>query len=90
MSTKLSAGRVRSTYAFIKAGRGRMVTARPGCPGVLPEAYSLLCSYSSTNTATWNSSRPARTVRAGTSLVVTVPSVPDHEVVAMDLATNGH
>ena len=90
MSTPLSAGRVWSTYAFIIAGRGRMVTARPGCPGVLPEAYSLLCSYSSTNTATWNSRRRPRTVRAGISLVVIVPSVLDHEVVAIDPATNGH
>jgi hypothetical protein len=31
--------------------------------------------------------RPARTVRAGTSLVITVPSVLDHEVVAIDLAS---
>ena len=31
--------------------------------------------------------RPAKTVRVGTSLVVTVPSVLDHEVVAIDLAS---
>jgi len=31
--------------------------------------------------------RPAKVVRAGTSLVVTVPSVLDHEVVAIDLAS---
>jgi hypothetical protein len=31
--------------------------------------------------------RPAKVVRAGTSLVVTVPSVLDHEVVAIDLGS---
>jgi hypothetical protein len=31
--------------------------------------------------------RPARVVRDGASVVVTVPSVLDHEVVAIDLAS---
>jgi len=31
--------------------------------------------------------RPADVVRAGTAIAVTVPSVLDHEVVAIDLAT---
>ena len=64
-----------------------MVTARPG---VLPESYLLLHFYTSTTTTTWNSNWPANTVRVGTSLVVTVRAVLDHEVVAIDLATNGH